>query len=119
MKTRSIELGEHTGQVFFCPGCKETHVLHVEGPGAIWSWNGSQERPTFTPSILHQSGHYAAPERDRCWCTWNLEHPENPAPFGCHRCHSYVKDGRIQFLSDCTHALAGQTVELPEIAPDA
>jgi len=30
-------------------------------------------------------------------------------------CHSYVTDGRIQFLADCTHALAGLTVDLPEL----
>jgi hypothetical protein len=29
-------------------------------------------------------------------------------------CHSFVTDGRIQFLEDCTHELAGQTVDLPE-----
>jgi hypothetical protein len=29
-------------------------------------------------------------------------------------CHSYVTNGRIQFLSDCHHSLAGQTVELPD-----
>jgi hypothetical protein len=29
-------------------------------------------------------------------------------------CHSFVTDGKIQFLSDCTHALAGQTVALPD-----
>lgn len=28
-------------------------------------------------------------------------------------CHSFIRDGQIQFLSDCTHALAGQTVPLP------
>jgi hypothetical protein len=32
-------------------------------------------------------------------------------------CHSFVTDGRIQFLGDCTHALANQTVELPDL-PD-
>ena len=32
------------------------------------------------------------------------------------RCHSFVTDGRIQFLSDSTHVLAGQTVDLPPIA---
>jgi hypothetical protein len=26
----------------------------------------------------------------------------------------FVTDGRIQFLGDCTHALAGQTVDLPD-----
>ena len=30
-------------------------------------------------------------------------------------CHSFVTDGRIQFLADCTHPLAGQTVDLPEV----
>jgi hypothetical protein len=29
-------------------------------------------------------------------------------------CHSFVTDGRIQFLNDCTHPLAGQTVDIPE-----
>jgi len=29
-------------------------------------------------------------------------------------CHSFVTDGRIQFLTDCTHALAGQTVDIPD-----
>ncbi|MCZ4340562.1 hypothetical protein O4H52_03015 [Sphingomonadaceae bacterium G21617-S1] len=28
-------------------------------------------------------------------------------------CHSFVRNGQIEFLSDCTHALAGQTVPLP------
>ncbi len=27
-------------------------------------------------------------------------------------CHSFVTDGQIQFLGDCTHKLAGQTVPL-------
>lgn len=57
--------------------------------------------PTFTPSILVRydgadAGQGAAP----------------PAV-----CHSFVTNGRIQFLGDCTHALAGQTVDLPEIEP--
>lgn len=28
-------------------------------------------------------------------------------------CHSFVTDGCIQYLGDCTHRLAGQTVDLP------
>lgn len=27
-------------------------------------------------------------------------------------CHSFVRNGKIEFLSDCTHELAGKTVEL-------
>jgi len=30
-------------------------------------------------------------------------------------CHSFITDGKIQFLSDCTHHLAGQTVDLNDI----
>jgi hypothetical protein len=30
-------------------------------------------------------------------------------------CHSFVTDGRIQFLTDSNHALAGQTVDLPDV----
>jgi hypothetical protein len=29
-------------------------------------------------------------------------------------CHSFITDGRIQFLGDCTHRLAGQTVPIPD-----
>ena len=29
-------------------------------------------------------------------------------------CHSFVTNGRIQYLGDCTHKLAGQTVDLPD-----
>lgn len=30
-------------------------------------------------------------------------------------CHSFVRDGQIEFLGDCTHSLAGQTVPLPSV----
>ncbi|MNR55162.1 hypothetical protein D3C85_1754830 [compost metagenome] len=30
-------------------------------------------------------------------------------------CHSWVTDGKIQFLHDCTHALAGQTIALEDV----
>jgi hypothetical protein len=30
------------------------------------------------------------------------------------RCHSFVREGKIEYLGDCEHYLQGQTVELPE-----
>ncbi len=96
--------------IFWCPGCQEPHGVKT-GPGG-WSWNGDAERPTFNPSVLIRSGHHADGKHS-CWCTYNAEHPNDPAPFKCFACHSFVRDGHIQFLSDCTHALAGQTVPLP------
>ena len=99
---------------FQCPGCGMSHTLRVSGPGA-WTWNGSVDAPTLQPSVLFQSGHHAPGHHgDKCWCTWNTEHPEDKAPFICVRCHSFVTDGRIKFLDDCTHALKGKTVDLPE-----
>lgn len=109
------------GEVAFdCPGCGEIHVLPVEPaangtPRPIWGFNGNLEAPTLTPSVLATSGHYMQGHRGpKCWCTYEEEHPGQPAPFKCGRCHSFVTDGRIQFLADCTHALAGTTVDLPD-----
>lgn len=99
---------------FWCPGCEEAHAVPVAGGGILWSWNGSMDRPTFGPSILCRSGHFAPGHSGSCWCTYNAEHPQTPAPFKCGICHSFVADGRIQFLTDSTHRLAGQTVDLPD-----
>ena len=52
------------------------------------------DKPTFEGSVL----------------VWWDEGPERIAK----RCHSFVKDGMIQFLGDCTHELANKTVELPD-----
>jgi hypothetical protein len=52
-----------------------------------WKFNGDKKKPTFRPSMLI------------------------PTP----RCHSFVTDGRIQFLNDSMHKMAGQTLDLPEI----
>lgn len=86
------------GLMFWCPGCDSAHhIQHGAGAAPRWGWNGNAERPTFTPSVLvtyegADAGVGGAP----------------PAV-----CHSFVTDGQIQFLSDCTHGLAGQTVPLP------
>jgi hypothetical protein len=96
-----------------CP-CGDVHALTVSGSGAVWEWNGSLDKPTFEPSVLVTVGHYtphAPKDPDSCWCTYAKEHP-GEITFGCYRCHSYVRDGVVQFLGDCTHALAGKTVPL-------
>ena len=105
---------------FMCPGCETTHEIAVRTDGSGWGFNGDVSRPTFTPSVLVRSGHYAphAKKDGHCWCTFNAKQEANgnpPALFVCTICHSFVTDGRIQFLGDCTHELAGKTVELPEV----
>jgi len=104
------------GWSFRCPGCNDVHSLS----SSIWSFNGNFDAPTFRASVLITSGHFVqGQEGKRCWCTYNAEHPGQPAPFECRRCHSFVTDGKIQFLGDCTHALVGQTVDLPDWATRA
>lgn len=83
---------------FLCPGCllledthdiSAQHVIPITGPRA-WEYNDQREAPTFKPSIKVTHGNGRV-------------------------CHSWVTDGRIQFLGDCSHPLAGQTVDLPDI----
>lgn len=101
---------------FFCPGCKNYHSVGISPEHAShWQWNGDEERVTLSPSVLCRSGHYApnhTPGKP-CWCDHNKRNPNN-IDFECFQCHSFVRDGNIQFLSDCTHSLAGQTVPIPD-----
>lgn len=71
---------------FHCPGCRYDHPFNVPR----WQWNGSFDKPTFTPSLLVNQHDLSQ------------------------RCHSFVVDGMIQYLSDCWHPLADTTVELPD-----
>lgn len=98
------------GIAFHCPGCGDTHYVPTEGAHA-WGYNGNLERPTLTPSVLVRAGHFAPhwKQGDECWCGKDYS-------FKCYCCHSFVIDGRITFCGDSSHALAGQTVDLPEIA---
>ena len=101
---------------FYCPGCKEYHYIHTERSNhPVWEFNGDYGKPTFSPSVLIRSGHYIQGNNEHCWCTYNKEHSDNPAPFKCSVCHSFVTDGKMQYLSDCTHELAGQTIELQDV----
>ncbi|MGH9523053.1 MAG: DUF6527 family protein [Terriglobales bacterium] len=90
---------------FECPGCGSIHAVPVEGPSPSWTWNVSMDSPTFAPSLLVT--YLANPNAIEQFKEWRKER----------RCHSFVRNGSIQFLADCTHKLAGQTVPLPEVKP--
>lgn len=99
--------------MFECPGCGMSHQVHVAGAGVpVWGWNGSMDMPTFTPSVLVTGVEPLTDEEHVAY----MRGEGLPAPRPL-RCHSFVTDGRIQFLADSTHKLAGQTVDLPEIEP--
>ena len=97
--------GGHYGYRFECPGCGDPHVIPTKPHERGWDFNGDEARPTFSPSILvHPHG------------ILNDDGSVGQSPL----CHSFVRGGQIQYLSDCTHALAGQTVDLPDVpAPPA
>lgn len=111
------ENGVVTGYMIQCPACGNGHLFNTTPSGSkpVWTFNGDLEKPTFSPSMLVRSGCKAPGHKpgDPCWCSYNKDHPGDPAPFGCGVCHSFVRAGRIEFLGDCTHRLAGQTVDLP------
>jgi len=92
----------------WCPGCNEYHAVKVNIPSG-WGWNGNQEAPTITPSILVRGTKPISDEEAE-----RILRGEHIEPIRT-VCHSFVTDGKIQFLGDCTHVLAGQTVELPEV----
>ena len=93
--------------MFWCPGCEKLdndgkpygglNMLPVTPPrnGPMWTFDGNIESPTLGPSILT---HY---DDQR----------------GKFVCHSFLRNGVFEFLGDCTHALAGQNVPMPDL-PD-
>lgn len=89
---------------YWCPGCKGGHSI-TYGPAGTetWTWNGDYNKPTFSPSILANSIRGTASEE------WNLANP---------RCHAFVVDGRIKYLTDCEHELAGQTIDMVPLPED-
>lgn len=91
---------------FWCPGCHEVHGI-TEG---VWSWNDDLAHPTFSPSILVRGNQWPKDE----FPEYHKATHGRVAPGGETVCHSFVRDGRIQFLGDCTHELAGQVVDLPD-----
>lgn len=114
---RSIE-GDRLG--FWCPGCEEMHAVRVgDGPHPRWGYNGNPSRPTFTPSIFVTSTDFTEKGRAdyEAWYAAGCPKLEGGHKFESRPtvCHSFVRDGQIQFLGDCTHALAGKTVPLPPL----
>ncbi|WP_139222868.1 DUF6527 family protein [Paracidovorax wautersii] len=92
-----------------CAAAEATHLtLNIPGPTGrltlpvicqgtrdgtgCWTWNGSTSAPTLRPSVL------------------TTEPPGGRR--GGFRCHSWINDGSVQFLDDCSHELRGQTLPL-------
>lgn len=74
------------------PGSTGLHMLPVNSTtkSPSWEFDGNLEAPTLSPSILtgRNSGKI---------------------------CHSFLRNGILEFLGDCNHKLANQSVPLPEL----
>lgn len=112
-----------------CEPQEATHVmLHTPGPFTnrlmpvilkgsrdncgrvpVWSWNGDTEKPTLKPSILTKGTKELTDDQLAVIMAGGVV---DPVPVVC---HTWITDGRVQFLADSTHALAGQTVDLLEV----
>jgi hypothetical protein len=93
--------------MFSCPGCKTAHEITVDGSRG-WTWNGDGNKPTVSPSILAKATRWLTDaEYARAMAGEQIE-PELQV------CHSFIREGRWDFLGDCSHALAGQTVDIPD-----
>lgn len=81
--------------LLWCPGCQALHGPRFRCPehggpsvGPVWDGDPYSDPFTMSPSYLvHRNG--TTPQ-----------------------CHSFIRNGHWEFLADCTHSLAGQTVPL-------
>jgi hypothetical protein len=92
----------------WCQGCKCAHCFPVTleyysyrmkgrtGKLPIWTFSGTLEKPTFSPSLRH---YYNKPPNGEEITT----------------CHIIVTNGQIQFCADCPFELKGQTLDLETI----
>ena len=112
MKAKPVKINQDGTGYIECDKSECTHIqLNIPGPTSqfthgkltlpiitsgsrrdtnCWTWNGSTDSPTLMPSVLS----------------------EIPGLF---RCHTWITDGKAQFLDDCDHDLRGQTIELLEV----
>lgn len=116
LQAEKVTKGTDGTVLFWCPGCEEPHGINTDSSQAkpCWEWNDSLTLPTFTPSILVRSVRPIENGKPVHPFRYKGSYPPPEGVVDPFICHSYVKDGRIEFLADCSHALAGQTVDLPD-----
>jgi hypothetical protein len=94
-KVRCIDTTKLNGEVryeFYCPGCCQSHFFWTKG-NVAWGFNGDVNKPTVSPSIKVE---YNGADKNTI-------------------CHSFIRNGFIEYLNDCTHSLAGKTIELEDL----
>ena len=92
------------GYAHWCPGCEEMHQL----PDS-WTFDGNLENPTFSPSFKH-TGVQTVIVNGEWTGEWVRDASGNAVPSVC---HYILTAGQLNYCSDCTHKLVGQSVPLP------
>lgn len=77
-----------THYAYFCIGCNKLHFFGVNAEGHH-SWNNDYDKPTISPSLLQNF------RADSI-------------------CHSFIRNGTIEYLGDCFHSLKNQIIPLPD-----
>lgn len=96
-KLRTVAGNGAKGLMHWCPGCDGPHIIwtqRAKDGEPCWTWNGDIEKPTCSPSVRT----FTTVEEgvDRTLCHYNMI------------------DGMLVFHADSPHALAGQTVPIPD-----
>lgn len=94
--------GKDNRFLFWCPACETGHQITTPP----WTFDGNLESPTVEASILVGGVQWAEGE------PFHDKHHAKVAAGEPTVCHSFLRAGRWEFLSDCTHDLAGQTVDV-------
>lgn len=98
---------QSNGYAHWCPACGETHPL-PDG----WEFDGNLECPTFTPSFKHTGAQRIVTERGDWTGEWKRDANGKPLAGVC---HYVLTAGVLNFCNDCTHAMAGKAVPLPDL----
>lgn len=103
--SRALRRAER-GHAHWCPGCEEMHVI----PDS-WSFDGNIACPTFSPSVKITGKQSVVVDGE--WTGEWVRDGAGNAIDAC--CHYFLRAGRLEFCTDSTHKLAGQTVPLPDL----
>ena len=93
MSKIKVHPNDPTMYMFWDVALDRPNAFYVRDQHPSWSWNEDYECPTVSPSI-------------------RLIHTGNQVD------HLFIRDGNIQYLNDCTHELAGKTVDMVDFPED-
>jgi hypothetical protein len=86
---------DNEAYLFYCPACECAHRIQSDKTKTpCWEFNNDLDNPTVSPSIRVR--HYSNKLKKKL------------------NCHTFVKNGQIQYCSDCNHKFKNKTVEIPD-----